>query len=164
MADIDIELRGAGIARDALRKLLNNAVHTQSMLQKIVSHEEQLLRRRFEDEKSPDGSSWKQSLRVRVKGGKTLTDTGKLKNSIGSYADASRAGFGTNVPLYEASHQFGVTIRPVRAPALVFRLATGALIKTQKSVLPKRQFLPEKGDEIDVPEWINIIRESLLNV
>ena len=39
---------------------------------------------RFTEEKTPEGDSWKPSIRAREEGGKTLTRTAQLKNSIRS--------------------------------------------------------------------------------
>lgn len=78
---------------------------------------------RFRTEKGPDGKRWKTSIRAREKGGKTLTDTAKLKTSI--RAKASMAGFavGTN-DIRAATLQFGDerTIKPRRGPVLRFRI------------------------------------------
>ena len=160
---IIIDYDGLDDARAAFRRLIDNAQNSESLIKSIMEHETGLLKERFESETAPDGSRWKPSLRKLLKGGKTLTDTGKLKRSIGNYASSERGAFGTNTPLYEKSHQFGVTIRPVRAPALAFRLASGKFVKTQKSVLPRRAFLPVDGDEIDVKEWFRITIEHLFN-
>lgn len=77
---------------------------------------------RFRDERGPDGTPWKKSIRARKgqrrdargrfdtgvnkSGGKTLTDTARLRRSITSHADAERAEVGTNV-IYAGIHQFG---------------------------------------------------------
>ena len=64
--------------------------------------------RRFERERAPDGSPWLKSARALAEGGRTLTDTGRLRGSIAhTVTDGGRAvEVGSNV-LYAAIHQFG---------------------------------------------------------
>ena len=62
--------------------------------------------KRFEEEKTPDGDPWPPSQRVLLKGGQTLTDTARLRNSITHVATAEQVEVGTNV-VYAAIHQFG---------------------------------------------------------
>ena len=64
--------------------------------------------RRFERERAPDGKPWLKSARALAEGGKTLTDTGRLRGSIAhAVIDGGRAvEVGSNV-LYAAIHQFG---------------------------------------------------------
>ncbi|PAL25478.1 phage virion morphogenesis protein [Sphingopyxis sp. GW247-27LB] len=61
---------------------------------------------RFDRESAPDGSAWKKSARAKAEGGKTLTDTARLKGSITSAGDAREIRVGTNV-VYAAIHQLG---------------------------------------------------------
>ncbi|MFQ5585468.1 MAG: phage virion morphogenesis protein [Thermodesulfobacteriota bacterium] len=49
---------------------------------------------------------WKPSARVKAAGGVTLTDTGRLKNSMTVEARRDRVSVGTNV-VYARIHQFG---------------------------------------------------------
>lgn len=64
--------------------------------------------RRFERERAPDGSPWLKSARALAEGGRTLTDTGRLRGSIAhTVTDGGRAvEVGSNV-IYAAIHQFG---------------------------------------------------------
>lgn len=61
---------------------------------------------RFDRETAPDGSAWKKSARAKAEGGKTLTDTARLKGSIASAGDAREIRVGSNV-VYAAIHQLG---------------------------------------------------------
>ena len=63
---------------------------------------------RFERERAPDGRPWLKSARAIADGGKTLTDTGRLRGSIAhTVSEGGRAvEVGSNV-LYAAIHQFG---------------------------------------------------------
>ena len=64
--------------------------------------------RRFERERGPDGTPWLKSARAIADGGRTLTDTGRLRGSIAhTVIDAGHAvEVGSNVD-YAAIHQFG---------------------------------------------------------
>ena len=69
---------------------------------------------RFEGEESPEGKKWEPSIRASVEsGGKTLTQTGKLKASIRKKVSGSGLAVGTN-DIRAATHQFG-DIRTIRA-------------------------------------------------
>jgi len=62
---------------------------------------------RFDRETGPDGDKWKPSERAKAEGGKTLTDSGRLKGSITYEADARSIRVGTNV-IYAGPHQDGL--------------------------------------------------------
>ena len=61
---------------------------------------------RFDRETDPDGAKWAPSARAIAEGGKTLTDTARLKGSITHDATASEIQVGTNTK-YGGVHQFG---------------------------------------------------------
>lgn len=62
---------------------------------------------RFDTETAPDGSAWEKSQRAIAQGGKTLTDTARLKLSITHRSSATEAEVGTNV-IYARPHQYGM--------------------------------------------------------
>lgn len=88
-------------------------------------------RQRFRDEKAPDGTTWKKSKRAEAEGGQTLTDTGRLKNSINRNLGVDFVEVGTNV-VYGAIHQLG-----------------GEAGKGHAIVLPPRPYLPEGIEQVD---------------
>lgn len=61
---------------------------------------------RFTRESDPQGRKWTPSARAETDGGKTLTDSTRLKSSITHEADAGQIAVGTNTA-YAAVHQFG---------------------------------------------------------
>lgn len=105
---------------------------------------------RFDRETAPDGSAWEPSIRAKVEGGKTLTDTARLKGSLTSEGDAREIRVGSNVR-YAAPHQLGATIRAKAAARLFFKLPGGLGLRTaEEVVLPARPFLgigPEDRDD-----------------
>lgn len=62
--------------------------------------------KRFVDEQGPDGKRWKPSQRAATTGGKTLTDTGRLRNSIDYATARGKVMVGSNVR-YARIHQLG---------------------------------------------------------
>lgn len=97
------------------------------------------LQQRFQAQQSPQGLPWKQSIRARVFGGKTLQDTGKLLQSMQFIVSGSRVEVGTNVEYARFLHD-GATIKAKSAPYLVFRIGN-RWSKKKEVVLPARPIL-----------------------
>ena len=98
---------------------------------------------RFQAEKSPEGKKWKQSIRAREEGGKTLTKSTALRSSIRSEASAEGLAIGTN-DIRAATHQFGDTrtIKARRKKVLRFRVGGKWVSKKEvKVTIPARPFL-----------------------
>lgn len=103
---------------------------------------------RFRTEKDPEGRRWKSSIRAGQEGGKTLTESAVLKNSIRSKADASGFTVGTNT-IYAATHQYGesgrrITIRAKTSRGLIFQINGKWIRKRQVNIkvkIPARPFL-----------------------
>lgn len=53
---------------------------------------------RFRTERAPSGAQWKKSIRARLDGGKTLTDTANLRNSITYSSSPKQVIVGSNNP------------------------------------------------------------------
>ncbi len=108
---------------------------------------------RFASEQSPEGTRWKPSIRATEKGGKTLTKSSVLKNSIHAKADSTGAAVGTNT-IYAATHQFGAE-RTIRAKnGKYLRFTAGGRWVSVPSVrvsIPARPFLGvSKEDEGEI--------------
>lgn len=96
---------------------------------------------RFDTETAPDGSRWSRSIRAREEGGKTLTDTALLKQSITSNAGSDQVEVGTN-KIYAGVHQYGATIRAKSGAGLRFALPGGLGFRRVTEVeIPARPFL-----------------------
>jgi len=107
---------------------------------------------RFRTETDPTGKPWaplnKEYAKGRIQGKPILTQHGTLSQIVYQLAERSVA-VGTNA-IYGATHQFGATIKPKNAPALVFELA-GAKVFAAKVEIPERPFLgisPDDREEI----------------
>ncbi|NBI77144.1 phage virion morphogenesis protein [Lachnospiraceae bacterium] len=112
---------------------------------------------RFERGEAPDGSAWKQSVRVRDGGGKTLIDTAVLRNSINVRNGSAGVAVGTN-DIRAATHQFGDsrTIRAKNGRKLTFQ--AGGRWRSVESVtihIPARPFLGiSDEDEQEIKETL----------
>ena len=128
-------------AEAIIGQLLERGSDLSPLMSRIGQYGESSTIQRFDDETAPDGSKWPQSIRARVEGGKTLTDSARLKMSITHRSDSSSAEWGTNV-IYAAVHQSGATIRPVSAKALSFRLPGNLrFVSVKEVVIPARPFI-----------------------
>lgn len=118
---------------------------------------------RFRSEESPEGNKWKPSIRAEKQGGKTLTKSAGLKNSIQAQADGSGAAVGTNL-VYAATHQFGDerTIRAKRGRYLRFRIGDNWVsVPSVRVNIPARPFLGvSKEDEEEIKAILEEIFEE----
>ena len=104
---------------------------------------------RFDTETAPSGERWLPSLRARTTGGKTLTDSARLKQSMTHRASADRLEVGTNV-IYAGVHQGGAVITAKGGGRLGFKLPGGLGFRSPESVaIPKREFLGLSSDDVE---------------
>ncbi len=97
------------------------------------------IQQRFQAQQSPQGLPWKQSIRAKVFGGKTLQDTGKLLQSMQFIVSGNRVEVGTNVEYARFLHD-GATIKAKNAPYLRFKIGNRWASK-KEVVLPARPIL-----------------------
>lgn len=103
--NITIDLDTAPMAK-VFRRLVAAGADLAAPMADIAGHLEEETRHRFETGRDPVGAIWKPSRRAAEKGGKTLVERGRLRDSIVSRSDATSAEVGTNLE-YAAIHQFG---------------------------------------------------------
>ncbi len=121
MSSIRIEVTGDN--RRLLKRLRNlSGVDVKGINRSLAEGIRTSTVNRFRTEKSPEGKKWKSSIRAAEEGGKTLTKTGVLKNSIRTAASGSGFAVGTN-DIRAATLQFGDerAIKARRGPVLRFR-------------------------------------------
>lgn len=108
---------------------------------------------RFRSEESPEEIRWKPSIRAARQGGKTLTKSVGLKNSIRVQADETGAAIGTNL-VYAATQQFGDerTIRAKASKYLRFQIdGRWVSVPSVRVNIPARPFLGiSKEDEEEI--------------
>ena len=95
---------------EIINSMINQVKHSQPMMDEIGDALVTSTKLRFNKETGPDGVKWKASKRAESTGGyrsgKTLTDYGTLKNSIGYEATPTMVAVGSNV-IYAHAHQAG---------------------------------------------------------
>lgn len=136
----------------ALSRLSGAASDLSPALDDIGDDWIELARLCFTDGVSPYGDPWapiqfrmigEGSGAVQADAGQPLLSTGVLRNSIGKNVEGNTLTVGTDL-IYAGVHQYGATIKPVRASALRFPTPTGYAVK--KSVtIPARPYLPTDG-------------------
>lgn len=144
-ASITIELAGATGALGQLGEAAARLDHPAPMYDLVGAMLVTSTQHRFETETDPAGHPWPASIRAMTEGGKTLTDSAYLRNSMTHEASDAGVEVGTNVP-YAAPNQFGADIVPVNAPALVFTIG-GRKVFSQHVHLPARPFVGISQDD-----------------
>jgi len=92
---------------------------------------------RFKTQRGPDGKKWEQSKRAAAKGGLTLVNKARLRNSIKTTATADGFAAGTNL-IYASTHQLGAKNRKIK------KTKSG---KTVRITIPARPFLGLSEDD-----------------
>lgn len=142
---------------------------------------ENSTRARFRSESGPDGQRWEPSQRVQKRGGKTLTESGHLGNSIASGWTPRLAKWGTN-RIYAAIHQFGGQMNiAARSQQAYFRqdgrtgLVGNRFVKKRRSnfaqwvtiaaysiAMPARPFLGVSAD--DERDILDLVSDHISNL
>ena len=141
---VRIELK-ADAALAALARAYRQADNPRGLFDNIGMSLVVSTQARFDRGAGPDGSPWPPSLRAIAESGKTLIDSARLMQSITFEATDTGVAVGTNV-IYAAVHQFGATIRPVKADKLRFRIGD-RYVATDEVTIPARPFLGLDDDD-----------------
>ena len=142
-----------------LARLARRGRDLRQPLDHVGSYLEDSARQRFRSGRGPGGIPWLRSGRAIEQGGRTLVDTGRLRDSMTHKASDREVEVGTNV-IYARIHQLGGVIRAKSAPYLMFRLSSGSFVRTKQVTIPARPFLgvdAEDGSEIlaILRDWID---------
>ncbi|SMF83056.1 phage virion morphogenesis (putative tail completion) protein [Tistlia consotensis] len=106
--------------REAFVALLSRADDLTPVMEEVGAALVASTQLRFERGQAPGGSPWPPSLRVLHRGGNTLVESGRLRDSITYEASPTGVRVGTNV-VYGAIHQFGGTIRKYAQSRAIYR-------------------------------------------
>ena len=139
---LSLEIRSAALDA-ALAHLTAVLSRPDAVMDRIGRYLVASTLQRFERERGPDGKPWLKSARALAEGGKTLTDTGRLRGSIAhTVTEGGRAvEAGSNV-VYAAIHQFG-----------------GRAGRGRRATIPARPYLGI--DERDRTNILHIISRAL---
>lgn len=161
-ATLTVEFRDAQIT-GAFARLRFALGRPEELTQPIGMRLRDNAQDRFAGERAPDGTPWAplNPLYAEVKRGPGILrgpdwSRSGLNNSLTYQAAGWEVAIGSN-KVYAAIHQFGGTIRPVRAKVLVMRTAGGRVWGTAKSVtIPARPYLglsaEDARDVLDIVE------------
>lgn len=105
MSDFEVRVDDAQVL-STLQRLRAFGANPAPAMRDIATLGENSTRLRFRTETGPDGKKWKPSLRVQLRGGKTLTKDGHLSGSVSTNYSREYAEWGVN-RIYAAIHQFG---------------------------------------------------------
>lgn len=144
MAGVSITLDGAEAALAALARAVEATDKPKALFDEIGQALTLSTQHRFETQTDPDGNPWPVSIRALLDGGRTLTDTGRLRGSITWQASGRDVAVGTDV-IYSAIHQLGGTITAKTSAGLTFRVG-GRWITKSSVTLPARPFLGLDAD------------------
>lgn len=149
MAGVTIRLEGDTAVRGVLALAARKLANPLPLWEKIGNALVVSTQVRFEREVDPSGNPWPRSIRALLTGGKTLTDTARLRSSLTYEASRTGVAVGTNV-IYAAVHQFGATIRAKTPFGLLFKIG-GQFRRKMEVTIPRRAFLGlDAEDEAEV--------------
>lgn len=135
-----------------LDALLETSSDLSPLMERIGMALESSTIERFDDERAPDGSRWAPSARAQTEGGKTLTDSARLKQSIGYVAGSDQVEVGTNT-VYAGAHQSpSGKVRSHRrtitqAFGLPLRSPVEVMVPGHSRDMPARKFIGLSGDD-----------------
>lgn len=138
MTTLKVDLSGFGRIERSMSR-----AGRRTLLTSIGAELATSIKSRFKTNIAPDGIPWPTSKAARKRGGKTLQNTGRLRDSIVSSANSRSVRVGTNLR-YAAAHQFGARariLRPRRKKALFWPGAKHPVKKVSLPALPKRPFV-----------------------
>lgn len=143
---VQVSFDDAGL-RGALMGFVALGENPAPVMRDLAAYGEASTRERFHTEAGPDGKPWKKSLRALLTGGKTLTQSGHLGDSVTSDSGHDWAAWGSNM-IYARIHQLGGIIKPkVAGGMLRFRLANGSFRSVRQVIMPARPYLGVNEDD-----------------
>lgn len=148
---VQIRIDGLERARRLFGRLRKFGVDPDDLLNIWGGVLEASVRRRFDEGRGPGGIPWPVSHRAKAQGGKTLVDKGNLEGALRyetrpGELEIGFDGLGASAK-HAATHQFGATIRPVKAGALRFKLPDGSFRMAQEVTIPARPMLGIDADD-----------------
>jgi phage virion morphogenesis protein len=129
--------------RRSLGRVAALAQRPEALLKRIGMGLAATSAERFETQTDPWGHPWAELspayAAIKTRGGRILTASGMLHQSLHYVVSGRQVQVGSNL-VYAAVHQFGATIKPKNAKALVFHLASG-LVHAHSVSVPARPYL-----------------------
>lgn len=132
----------------ALGQAAQKLGNTQALMESIGDALVSGTLKRFDAEEDPQGRKWEPSGRAAEEGGQTLTNIGRLRDSIDRVATPDKVMVGSNLA-YARIHQEGGAITPKTAKKLVFTGRGGKKVAVDKVTIPARPYLGVSEDDMD---------------
>ena len=142
-----VSLHWGGLDK-ALGKATGKLGNTQALMESVGDALVSCTMKRFDEKKDPKGKPWKPSRRAIEKGGETLTNKGRLRDSIDYAATPDKVMVGSNLT-YARIHQLGGVIVPKKAKKLVFKGHDGTTRAVDKVTIPARPYLGVSESDLD---------------
>ena len=137
---VSIDVTVSGLVEAEARIARLSPLDQGALLEHLARLIQMQTRRRIEEEKrDPDGKAWPPNRQ----GTPTLVRTGALSRGIDYRVSGDAAVVGVGAiggRPYPAVMQYGATIRPKKARALVFRIGN-QLVRAMRVTIPARRFL-----------------------
>jgi phage gpG-like protein len=158
-ADMSLTLRGLVEVEQRLARLADQLGDLTPLMDILGMEIEVDIEENFEGEHSPAGIPWPKSGRARETGGKTLTDTRRLRGSMTHNASARSVEIGTNV-VYARRHNDGFsgteqiashkrTMRSVFGVELAEPIIATVKAHSRKANTPQREFIGVSADGLE---------------
>ncbi len=142
-----------------LERIKDKTINLEPVMKQIASDMASTIRMNFRNETTPDGVPWEKSDRAIKENGKTLQDTGRLRNSITYKYTGTRAAAGTNVK-YARSMHFGVTKGAYGKRSVTQKV--NAFTRTRKGKTENVKS-HSRNREIEVP-WGNVTGRKFVGI
>lgn len=111
----------------------------RGMSEAMAAEARDLVDEGFATSTDPSGKKW---AALKLRDGQPLRDTGRLQRSFTTEVTNRGFSIGTNTK-YAKTHQKGMTIKPVRAKALKFKVRGKGWFTRKQVTIPARKMLPD---------------------
>ena len=142
-----VSLHWGGLDK-ALGKATGKLGNTQALMESVGDALVSGTLKRFDEKKDPKGKPWKPSRRAIEKGGETLTNKGRLRDSIDYAATPDKVMVGSNLT-YARIHQKGGTIKPKNGKSLKFKGLNGEDVLVKEVTIPARPYLGASKEDME---------------
>ena len=143
-----VSLHWGGLDK-ALGEATGKLGNTQALMESVGDALVSCTMKRFDEKKDPKGKPWKPSRRAIEKGGETLTNKGRLRDSIDYAATPDKVMVGSNLT-YARIHQKGGTIKPKNGKSLKFKGLNGEDVLVKEVTIPARPYLGASTEDMEV--------------
>jgi phage gpG-like protein len=163
-AQLTLRARDLPRVDHVLAELQRRATDTSPLMDRLGQAAVSDMQERFDTETTPGGARWTPSIRAREEGGKTLTQSARLRQSLThNVMGRDRVEAGTNV-IYAGVHNQGATIRAKSGGKLTFRLPGGLGFRSvDQVIIPQREFIgiSDDGEEELISQAEDFLAEVL---